>query len=338
MSEYPPTVHCTRLLVAVFVGGLAAQVACARPSRLPASLTDDEYWTLIAELSEPAGEFARPDNLVSNETHVAEMVRLLRPLHGAYIGVGPEQNFSYIAEVQPAIAFVVDIRRENRDLHLLYKALFELSVDRPDFVSRLFSRKLRGQLDARCSVEDLFAAFDGSMPDSVLQKTNQSLVRRRLQDHHRFPLAREDLDSIDVALEAFSANGPEIHYGPSRPESTFPSYRALMTSTDIMGQAGSFLASAERFEVVKALHERNLIVPVVGDFGGTHALRAVADYVREHDATVTAFYASNVQVFLSNAQTSTFCETLARLPHTSGSWFIGNKGMQRFPAKLKTCS
>ena len=99
-------------------------------------------------MSEPAGDFARPDNLVSNETHVAEMVRLLRPRGGVYIGVGPEQNFSYIAEIQPAMAFVVDIRRENRDLHLLYKALFELSVDRADFVSRLFSRQATRPLDA----------------------------------------------------------------------------------------------------------------------------------------------------------------------------------------------
>jgi len=52
---------------------------------------------------------------------------------------------------------------------------------------------------------------------------------------------------------------------------------------------------------------------------------------------VTAFYASNVQVFLSNAQTSAFCETLTRLPHASGSWFIGSKGMQRFSEKLKHC-
>ena len=104
-----------------------------------------------------------------------------------------------------------------------------------------------------------------------------------------------------------------------------------------MGQARSFLASAERFAFVKRLHEHNLLVPVVGDFGGTHALRGISDYVRRQGATVTVFYASNVQVYLSNAQTSTFCETLAGFPHTPGSWFIGSKGMQRFPEKLKNC-
>src|SRR6185436_9327488 len=190
---------------------LVSQAACGSRDRLPAALSDDEFWALIDDFSEPAGEFARPDNLVSNETHFAEIVRLLRPLGGAYIGVGPEQNFSYIAEVQPSIAFVVDIRRENRDLHLLYKALFELSADRPAFVSRLFSRQPMRQLDAGSSVEDLFAAFDGSPPDAVLHEANQSLVRHQLRDHHRFPLTPGDLDSIDATLGAFYANGPQIH-------------------------------------------------------------------------------------------------------------------------------
>jgi len=333
----PALMRPVAIAACVVAALLVSQAACGSRDRLPAALSDDEFWALIDDLSEPAGEFARPDNLVSNETHFAETVRLLRPLGGAYIGVGPEQNFSYIAEVQPSIAFVVDIRRENRDLHLLYKALFELSVDRPAFVSRLFSRQPMRQLDAGSSVEDLFAAFDGSPPDSVLHEANQSLVRHQLRDHHRFPLMPEDLDSIDVTLGAFYANGPQIHYGQSHPESTFPSYRALMTSTDIMGQTRSFLATAERFEVVKALHEKNLIVPVVGDFGGTHTLRGISDFVGRRGATVTAFYASNVQVFLSNAQTSAFCETLTRLPHTSRSWFIGSKGMQRFSEKLKHC-
>ena len=40
----------------------------------------------------------------------------------AYVGVGSEQNFSYIAAVRPSFAFIVDIRRGNFDLHLLYKA------------------------------------------------------------------------------------------------------------------------------------------------------------------------------------------------------------------------
>src|SRR5687767_10636156 len=90
-----------------------AGTACRR-STLPLELSDRDYWALIESLSEPAGTFSLSDNLVSNEPGVAENVRKLSRSGGVYIGVGPEQNFSYIARVRPAMAFIVDIRRENR--------------------------------------------------------------------------------------------------------------------------------------------------------------------------------------------------------------------------------
>ena len=57
-----------------------------------------------------------------------------------YLGVGPEQNFTYIVALRPKLAFIVDIRRGNMNEHLLYKAFIELSADRADFLSRLFAR------------------------------------------------------------------------------------------------------------------------------------------------------------------------------------------------------
>jgi len=326
------------LLVAALAAGLAAPTACTRRSGLPASLTDDEFGSLAAELSEPAGEFKASDNLVSNELHLAEVVRLLGRRGGVYVGVGPEQNFSYIAEVQPSMAFVVDVRQDNRDLHLLYKALFELSADRADFVGRLFSRPRPQTSGAGAAVAELFAALEAASPDATLYDRTQSQVHQHLQEHHRFGLPAEDLRSVDEALAAFRDDGPGIRYGRTRAGGDEPSYRVLMTREDILGHTGSYLSSEKRFAFVKALHARNLVVPVTGNFGGTHTMRRISEYVRQHNETVTAFYGSNVQVYLSNAQTSTFCEMLAGLPHTADSWFIGSKGMQRFPAKLKNCS
>ena len=118
-------------------------VAACRSSTLAPALSDAEFWSVSEALSEPAGAFTISDNLVSNEPRFAENARFVQARGGVYVGVGPEQNFSYIAKVRPATAFIVDIRRENRNLHLLYKALFEISSDRADFVSRLFSRPVR---------------------------------------------------------------------------------------------------------------------------------------------------------------------------------------------------
>ena len=96
---------------------------------------------------------------MSNEVQFADAMRTLRPRGGVYIGVGPEQNLSYIGEVHPSMAFIVDVRLENRSLHLFYKTLFELSADRAEFVSRLFSRERPAGLNASASVEDLFARY-----------------------------------------------------------------------------------------------------------------------------------------------------------------------------------
>ena len=169
------------------------------------------------------------------------------------------------------MAFVNDIRQENRNLHLMYKALFEASADRAEFVSRLFSRDL-SRRDAGTAVDDLFEALARRPPSTELRAATGRLLRDRLVNIHRWPLAPEDLASMDYALDAFAGDGPDIHYSRSRPDSQpGPSYRKLMTSRDVGGLTRSFLATDRAFGFVKALHTRNLIVPVVGDFGGPGA-------------------------------------------------------------------
>jgi len=104
---------------------------------LPDSLSDQEFWSLTEKLSEPDGYFrstsGSPDNLLSNEntisTVAAQLAARFKP-GGVYLGVGPEQNFTYIAAIKPRIAFITDIRRGNLHLHLIYKALFEMSANR----------------------------------------------------------------------------------------------------------------------------------------------------------------------------------------------------------------
>jgi hypothetical protein len=60
----------------------------------------------IDRLSEPEGAFDT-DNLVSNEKSYLDVSPALVAGHvtgGAYLGVGPDQNFSYIARVRPTFA------------------------------------------------------------------------------------------------------------------------------------------------------------------------------------------------------------------------------------------
>ena len=293
---------------------------------------------MVETLSEPAGVFTLSENVVSNEPYFAETVRWLRPARGAYIGVGPEQNCSYIAGLRPAMAFIIDIRRENLALHLLYKALFELSADRVDFVSRLFSRPRPAGLATTASVEEIFEQYERVAPSPEQHTRNASLVRERLLTTHGLPLSQADLDWIDRVSGAFFAAGPKIdYYGSRAVDAVRPSYRQLMTARDLTGQGRSFLASEERFRFVKELQSRNLIVPVVGDFGGPGAFRRVGDYVRSHGGRIHAVYGSNVGVYLTNQQTSAFCGNLASLPAASRAWFIDSNGMRPLGAKLESC-
>jgi hypothetical protein len=304
---------------------------------LPAALSDREFWGLTESLSEPPGKFTLSDNFVSNEPHFAESVRWLGPAGGVYIGVGPEQNFSYIARLRPAMAFIIDIRSENRDLHLLYKALFELSADRVDFVSRLFSRPRPAGLASTASVREIFKQYEGVPPSPDQYSRNAALVRERLLTARGLPLSQTDLDSIDRALRAFYADGPKIDFwGSRRVDGDRPSYQRLMTAEDATGQPRSFLATEEGFGFVKDLQSRNLIVPVVGDFGGPSAIRRVGDYVREHADVIHAFYGSNGAVYLTNKQKAAFCRNLATLP-APDAWFIESDGMRTLAARLKTC-
>jgi hypothetical protein len=319
----------------------AIGVACGSGSgsATPERLSDEEFWHLSTSLSEPPGIFRHSENLVSNEELIAHTIRLLGARGGVYLGVGPEQNFSYIARIRPAVAFIIDIRQENRNLHLLYKALFEASGNRLEFVSRLFSREVAATSDAGASAQDLFAAVDGAAASSSLYDATAAMVRERLLNTHGLPLAAEDLRWIEYGLKAFYFDGPGIHYARSLPkDAPGPSYRMLMTASDARGVARSYLATEEAFSFVKNLHARNLIVPIVGDFSGPRAITGVGDYVRKRGSVVSAFYSSNVEVYLTNQQMTVFCANLAALPYESDTWFIGSKGVRPLPSKLKTCA
>src|SRR5678809_93089 len=134
-----------KIPVITFVAILLITPVFRAADTLPASLSDQEFWKLITDLSEPGGNFVF-EMYMSNEESFQEILPdLLKRVQpgGVYLGVAPEQNFTYIAALHPKMAFIVDIRRENMIEMLMYKALFEMSPNRADFLSRLFSRPLR---------------------------------------------------------------------------------------------------------------------------------------------------------------------------------------------------
>jgi hypothetical protein len=313
-------------IVPALRGRPALPAAEGPPSTLPQRLTGQELWQLSMDLSEPDGTF-RSDNLVSNEMYmqrvIPELMRIAKPGR-AYLGVGPEQNFTYIAAVKPAIAFIIDIRRGNLRLHLMYKALFELSADRAEFVSRLFSLKRPRGLTKQSTAKEIFAAFAAETRSEELHKQNVSAIREVLSKKDRLGLSPDDLKGIDEVYLEFYTRGLDIHYEITPgSDGAFPTYPDLMSATDTASVARSFLASEELFQIVKDLEARHLIVPVVGNFAGPKAIRAIAKYLRSHDALVSAFYVSNVEQYLSrDGGLEEFCASTATLPVDDSSTFI----------------
>jgi hypothetical protein len=299
---------------------------CLAADTLPRELADDEFWKLVSSYSEEQGSFRF--EYMSNEQEFQYVIPRLvenRKPGGVYLGVGPEQNFTYIAALQPKMAFIFDIRRQNLVEHLIYKAVFEMSANRAEFLSRLFARKLPAGLTEKTTVRALFQAFRTVPPDEALLRQNAEAIKSHLVIKHKFPMNNEDLASIDYILSvfagatnAFNTTGQNIFYGGAA------SYADLMTATDNRGESRSYLATEENFRIVQELQRKNLIVPVVGDFAGTRALRSVGRYVKDHGATVTAYYTSNVEQYLfqQDDDWKRFLTNVSSFPLDSGSMFI----------------
>jgi hypothetical protein len=306
-------------------------LCCARtphPVRaLPERIDDATFWQMLTTFSEPNGSF-HSDDVVSNESAFQQVLPLFETAdrqHSAYVGVGPEQNFTYIAAITPGIAFIVDIRRANMLLHLMYKALIELSTTRADFVSKLFARPVRAA-DETGPIDALFDAIDGVPADARLYSTTRAAIHMRLADGHHFRLSREDWGTLDYLYSAFMMVGPDLRYdsiGRGLESVSFPSYRELMLATDAEGRQRSYLASDEQYERLRQMELRNLIVPIVGDFSGPKALRSVAAWLRERDAVVRTFYTSNVEQYLfSGNEWQRFYASAGALPIDGTSVFV----------------
>jgi hypothetical protein len=304
--------------------GIRAQVV---PDTLPSQLADREFWALVTESSEPDG-FFRSDNLVSNERTYQEVVpelkRRILP-NGVYLGVGPDQNFTYISALHPRMAFIVDIRRGNMLQHLFYKALVEMASDRADFLSRLFSRERPEGIDAFWTAGDLLDAFGEVDASQELYQKNLTAIKKWLTERHGFALTADDLRGIEYVASAFFAEGPWLRYSFPSPRlaPVFPTYSDLQVADDGHGVNFSYLASEENFQALRDFEKRNLIVPVIGDFAGEKALRAVGRYISTHGGTVNYFYTSNVEQYLfQNDAYRRYYANVATLPLATQSTFI----------------
>ena len=278
----------------------ASQTTPGQTGSLPARFSDTEFWQLVERFSEPDGYFDS-DNLISNEDGfqavVPQLTSTVRP-GGVYLGVGPDQNFTYILAARAKAAFITDVRRGNLHVHLLYKALFELSPDRADFLAHLFGRRRPAGLGVTSTAAELLTAYRSIAPDRTFQNQTARAVADRLTGGARFPLRPDDMPAIAAIHAEFVAAGPDLRFVSSRGGNWYPTFMDLQVATDRRGLAHGYLATETQYTRVRDLERANLIVPVVGNFGGARALREIGRYLKTNGETVSVFYTSNVERYL----------------------------------------
>jgi hypothetical protein len=294
-------------------------------SGLPAQLSHAEFWQLVERFSEPDGYFDS-DNLISNEDGfqavIPELVSTVAP-GGVYLGVGPDQNFTYILAARAKIAFITDVRRGNLHVHLLYKALFELSADRADFLAGLFGRRRPPGLGPASTTTELLQAYRRVAPDRSFQARTSKAIVDRLTAANRFPLRPADVAAITAIHDEFATAGPDLRFVSSRGGNWYPTYMELQMATDRRGVAHGYLASEAHYTRLRDLQRANMVVPVVGNFGGPRALREIGRYLAAHRETVSVFYTSNVERYLfRDGLWDDFAANLTALPIDGSSTLV----------------
>jgi len=345
------TIRAGRLLLALAaalvsarasIGAQVVPAPAAAPTAtasLPDKLADADYWKLVTEMSEPGGYFRIVDNFTSNEMEVGQlftMIRQQKVTGGVFLGVGPEQNLSYIASTRPKMAFLFDIRRQALLQHQMFKAIFELSPDRADFISMLFAKPRPAKLDSTTEIRAMWDAFWYIPTDTALARKNYGRISDLLMKTHGFAFTPDEASTMKNVYDSFIAYGPTIT--TNGPQSAGRGGNNANTFADMTGYSydssglpQSFLSSEDNYRYLRELHVNNLIVTVTGDFGGPKAIRAVGDYLKSHGGTVSAFYVSNVEQYLfMDGKEGQFYANVATLPVTETSIFIRPYSMRGF--------
>jgi hypothetical protein len=210
-------------------------------------------------------------------------------------------------------------------------------------MSRLFARTRPLSVRSTSTARELFDAFGSTSFSVALAQTTLAKILDRLERRHGFPLSQDDRGGIAEVYRSLYRGGPHVR-GDFGGGFWIPSYAELMATTDLTGQNHAFLESEENFRVLKQYESNNLIVPLVGDFGGDGTIRAIGRYVKDHNATVTTFYTSNVEEYLFKAGSSaSFFANVSVLPVSPRSMFIRaffthtNAGLQTLLDPIGEC-
>jgi hypothetical protein len=320
----------------------------AKPLTLAAPITsaaspESTYGKTFLRLSEPAGYFPS-ENVVSNETsylHVLDAMRRDSVRGGAYIGVGPDQNFSYIAAVRPEVAFMFDIRRDAMIEHQLFKVVFAMSRNRLEYLCVLLAKPLPANVSGwkDSSINALIRFIDTTNASVEYAKSSEIEIEARARSLG-IPLSDTDIGILALYRSAFIRYGLDVQYSSlgGSMMGNMPAWRDLLVEVDRSGHQLNYLAADSLFQFVKQMQAENRIIPVTGNAAGPAALRRLGDEIRSRGLVVSAIYMSNVEQYLFRDYSfNAFAENVKMLPRNGHSVMIrslfggGRSGMGWHP-------
>lgn len=311
---------------------LASACRQAPTAKQPIPNQVDSLGALVARLSDAGGYFDT-DNLISNEQGYQRVLGAMDRLNvrgGAYIGVGPDQNFTYIAQVRPSIAFIVDIRRDNMLQLLMFKALFAVAHNRMEYLALWTGRSVPVNVASYSdsSIQSITAWIDTNAATPASMQRSQTVIDSVLRNdmtHLGVILSSDDFATIRRFHRAFVDEGLSLRFRTAGrpPEAHHPTLRQLILEHDMDGAMRSYLATESDFQFVQSMELHNLIVPVTGDLSGARALPEIGRYLTEHNEYVSALYVSNVEDYLiRDGRFSQFATVVRALPRADNSVII----------------
>jgi len=302
-----------------------SQLSRSQTPPASSSISKAEFKQHIQDWSEPEGYFDT-DNFISNETsylHVIPELQKRTQPGGVYIGVGPDQNFSYIARTKPSLAIIIDIRRQNMLQHLFLKALFDLSSSRAEYLARFFGREVPS-VNLSATLPELLRSVRQARTSESLYQRDLAAVKQKLTDYG-LPLTPDDLSKIEYVYTAFHVEGLDLRFSSlgRNNASQYPTFESLMLQTDRTGKMQNYLADEEAFLWMKQFEAENRLIPIVGDFSGPHAFKAVGAFLAKNGWKVSTFYTSNVEYYLfGQSSWTSYVQNVRALPLLPNAVFI----------------
>lgn len=216
---------------------------------------------------------------------------------GAFIGVGPCQNLTYVGALRPRLALICDSRPDNLLEHLIFKMLVERAADPLDYLLLLFSRTCpqRPPAGELRTPQDLVDAFGNTVISRALYDENLAVLRSTAA--RRWGLQPAHTDRFDYLYGEFFRRQLDIFVFGEKSDigEECPTMRDILLATTSSGWNFHFLTDPSRFDYVRKMHLRDRIIPLLGNLCEPDSISMLNDLLEHFGETADTVYLSNIE-------------------------------------------